>query len=270
MHLRRKFSLAIGLALVVPVFENAKADGVAAYFESSGTEQKPRSNAGLSINGGDWLKLQAGVALRGTALATDPAHRATGSTEVVPSLRSAVSIAPNFDLETRLSFAEWNAGTDATADTRLRYRKSLRTFINSFEGSVWRSRDGLTRQALKLGFRRLLGDAAALTPLKITGTAVFEATQSAADWASDSRRVGFETRLAGLMPRLHAADQSLSFKVEKTVGTRVESASTLAYNHAWTVSSLTSVGFKVEFPRRSYSPADDFEPALGFDWNSRF
>lgn len=270
MHPRQIILPALALALASMYFGNAKAEGVAAYFESSGTAQKPRSTAGLAIHGGDRLQLQAGVALQGAAFTDDSSQRATGSTEIVPSLRSAFSLAPNLELETRVSFAEWNAGTESSANTRLRYRKSLRTFINSLEGTIWRTDDGSTQQALKLGFDRRLGDGATLTPLKITGTAVFEATQSAADWANDTHRVGLETRVAGLMPRLSSADQSLSFKVEKIVGARVESASTLAYNHAWNVTSLTNLGFKVEFPRRTFSPADDFEPALGFDWRARF
>jgi hypothetical protein len=270
METRRTLSAVLAIALTAAVLCDADAQGLAPYFQSSGTEQKPRSNAGVALQGGDWLRVQADVALRGSPLAADAAQRASGSTEIVPNLRSALSLAKNLDIETRVSFAEWNAGSGATADTRLRYRKSLDAFIDSLEGSIWRSRDGLTKQVVRLGFNQLLGDASALTPLTLTGAAIFEATQSATEWSADARRVGFETRVAGLMPRFAAADQSLSFKVEKTVGTRRESTSTLSYDHAWTVSSLTNIGFKVEFPRRTYSPADDFEPLFGFDWRSRF
>ena len=266
---RRRISVGLALALGALALGEAHAQGLATYFESSGTAHKPRSNAGLSIDGGERLRLQAGIALRGAGTRIDTAQRASGSTEVVPNLRSAFSIAKNLDIETRVSFAEWNAGTQTTADTRLRYRKSLGAFINHFEGSVWHSRDGLTKEALRLGFNQLLGGPAG-APVTISGAAILEATQSAVEWASDSRRIGLETRVGGLMPNFPAADQSLSFKVEKTVGTRRESASVLAYDHAWTVSSLTSLGFKVEFPRHSSSPADDFEPALGFDWRARF
>lgn len=266
---RRRISIALALALGAPAFGEAHAEGLATYFESSGTAQKPRSNAGLSIDGGERLRLQAGFALRGAGAPGATAPRAGANTEVVPNLRSAFSIAKNLDLETRVSFAEWNAGTETTADTRLRYRKSLGTFINHFEGSVWHTRDGLTREAVRLGFNQPLGGPAS-APVTFSGAAILEATQSAEEWASDSRKIGLETRVGGLMPHFPAANQSLSFRVEKTSGTRRESASVLAYDHAWTVSSLTSVGFKVEFPRYSSSPADDFDPALGFDWRARF
>lgn len=266
---RRKLSVALALALSGPVLGEAQAQGFATYFESSGTAQKPRSNAGLSIDGGDRLRLQAGVALRGAGAPGDSAGRANGSTEVVPNLRSAFSIAKNLDIETRVSFAEWNAGTQTTGDTRLRYRKSLGAFVNQVEGSVWRSHDGLTKEALRLGFNQPLGGPAT-APITISGAAILEATQSAVEWASDSRRIGLETRIGGLMPNFPAANQSLSFKFEKSVGSRRESASVLAYDHAWSVSSLTNLGFKLEFPRHSSSPADDFEPALGFDWRARF
>src|SRR5690554_3187752 len=104
MHPQRKISLALALALASQVFANAKAEGVATYFESSGSKQKPRSNAGVAIHGGDRLQLQAGVALQGAALVEDPAQRTSGSTEVVPNLRSAFHLAPNLELETRVNF----------------------------------------------------------------------------------------------------------------------------------------------------------------------
>ena len=274
MDSRRKILLA--LTLTAACCGGANAEGVATYFESSGTEHKPRSNAGLAIHGRDWLQLRAGVALRATASPGDSTQLqpSRSSTEVVPNLRSTVNIARNLDIETRVSFADWNAGTGATADTRLRYRKSLDAFIDELDGTISRSRDGLTRQTLRLGFNQLLGDAAAAVPVTISGAATFEAITSAAaapaEPSTGSRRVGLETRVTGLLSRFLATDHGLTFRAEKTVGTLRESASVLAYDQAWTLGSLTSLGFRLEFPRRSLSPADDFEPSIGFDWRGRF
>lgn len=258
----------LALALTLPVFAETHAQSLSTYLESSGTEQKPRSNLGLSIRG-DKLQLRADVALRASANPGDPLHHGpNGRTEVVPNLRSAFSVAKNLDLETRVSLPEWNAGTDATLDTRLRYRKSLDAFVDELDGSISRSPGGLTKQVLRLGFHHLLGDAAALTPLTITGAAIFEATQAAAaELSGDNRRFGLETRVTGLMPQFLTANHSLSFKVEKTVGIRSESASTLAYDQSWSLSSLTNLGLSFKVLRRTYSPAD-YEPSINFSWRT--
>jgi hypothetical protein len=276
MEKRRKIWTAFALILSATYFAEAKAEGLATYFESSGSEHKPRSNAGLSIHGSDWLQVRAGVALRATASPGDAAQlRPSGSfTEIVPNLRSTLSIAKNLALETRVSFADWNEGAGTTADTRLRYRKSLDAFVDELDGSIWHSRDGLTKQSLRLGFNQLLGDPMAIAPLTISGAATFEATQAAAaapaQPSAGSRSVGLETRVTGLLSRFLATDHGVTFKAEKTVGVHRESTSVLAYDQAWTVGSLTSLGFKLEFPRQSSSPADDFEPSIGFDWRGRF
>jgi hypothetical protein len=276
MRMRRKIWTLLALTLTATLLGEANAEGVATYFESSGTEHKPRSNAGLSIHGRDWLQVRAGVALRATASPGNSTQlRPSASfTEIVPNLRSTLSIAKNLAIETRVSFADWNEGSGATADTRLRYRKSLDAFVDELDGSIWHSRDGFTTQSLRLGFNQLVGDPAAVAPLTISGAATFEATRAAAavpaEPSAGSRRVGLETRVTGLLSRFLATDHGLTFKAEKTVGVHRESASVLAYDQAWTLGSLTSLGFKLEFPRRSSSPADDFEPSIGFDWRGRF
>ena len=194
------------LALSAPLV-HAQAQGVTTYLESSGTQQKLRSNAGLSLQN-DRLRMRAGLALRTQQVAA-PIYaldaRPSGSTEVVPNLRSAFTIAKNLDLETGVSFAEWNARSDTKFDTRLRYTKPLSMFFDELDGSLWRSPDGLTKQGVRLGFHELLGgDGIGLVPLTIAGAAVFEATQSGAaalaGQSNDSRKLRLETRVAGLMP----------------------------------------------------------------------
>jgi hypothetical protein len=264
------------LVLTAPLCNEAQAQGVTTYFESAGTAQKPRSNAGLSL-GGDRLRMRADLAVRG-ARAASPTHamgrRASGSTEVVPNVRSAFTIVKNLDIETRVNFAEWNAGTDTTFDTRLRYRKSLNAFFDELDGSFWRLPGGLTRQVLRLGFGHVLGDDGATAPLAITGAALFEATQNAGPTlpgrSDDSHKVGVETRIVGLLSPLLAADHAVSLKVEKTVGLRPESASTLAYDQSWTPRPLTELGFNLVLRRETYSAANDFTPSLTFTWRSQF
>jgi hypothetical protein len=262
----------VALTLTVTVCGGANAQSLTTYLESTGNEHKPRSNVGLSVQG-ERLQLRAGVALRGTASPTDQAYRLPGgSTDVIPNLRSAFAVAKSLDLETRVSFSEWNRGTGATLDTRLRYRKSLDTFVDELDGSIWRTPDGSTKQMLRLGFHQLVGDAAATAPLTITGAAIFEATQhdaAPAELSADSHKVGFETRVTGPMSRFMKADHSLTFKVEKSVGMRSESAGTLAYDQQWTLRSLTNLGFSLKFLRRNAVAALQHQPSIDFTWRGR-
>jgi hypothetical protein len=262
---------AVALTLIAAACGEASAQTLQPYLEFSGTEYKPRSNLGLSIRG-NRLRVRADVALRGIATPLDPTERQPGgSTEVVPNLRSALSVAKNLELETRVSFAEWNAGTDATLDTRLRYRKSLNAFVDELDGSIWRSPEGDTKQTLRLGFHQPLGDTSAISPVTISGAAIFEATQHDRALEAlrfDTRKVGVETRVTGLMPRYALFDQSVTFKVEKTMGMRSDTASTLAYDQAWTMRSLTKLGFSVRFRRRSDGWVSRSEPSIDFTWRS--
>jgi hypothetical protein len=273
---RRQIWTVLITALFAPVV-HAQVQGVTTYLESSGTQQKLRSSAGLSLQN-DRLRMRAGLALRTQQVAA-PIYaldaRPTGSTEVLPTLRSAFTIAKNLDLETGVSFAEWNTGSDTKFDTRLRYTKPLGMFFDELDGSLWRSPEGLTKQGVRLGFHELLGgDGIGLVPLTIAGAAVFEATQSGAaavaGQSTDSRKLRLETRVAGLMPTFLGADHSVGFTVEKTAGARTESSSAVTYDQAWTLSPMTKLGLNFQFLRQSYSAADDFEPSLDFTWRSRF
>jgi len=248
---------------------------VTTYLESSGTELKPRSNAGVSLHG-DRLRMRADLSLRGKQLdASNHAFqfRPNGSTEIVPSLRSAVTLAKNLNLETGVSFAEWNSSSSTTFDTRLRYKKSLDLFFDELDSSLWRSPEGATKQSVRLGFHEVLGDPGALAPLTISGGAIFEATRGAAalEAASSSQhRVRVEARVAGLMPEFLGAEHAVGFKVEKAVGSRPESASALTYNPSWAPSSLTNLGLNLELERQTSSPALGFAPSIDFTWRSRF
>ncbi len=264
------------IALSSPLV-HARAQGVTTYLESSGTQQKLRSNAGLSLQN-DWLRMRAGFALRTQQIAAPDYAldaRPSGSTEVVPTLRSALTLAKNLDLETGVSFAEWNARSDTKIDTRLRYTQPLRLFFDELSGSLWRSPEGMTKQRVRLGFHELLGrDGLGLVPLTIAGEAVFEATHSGAaapaGQSNESRRLRLETRVAGLMPAFLGADHTIGFSVEKTAGTRTQSSSTVTYDQSWTLRSLTKLGLNLQFLRHSYSAADDFEPSLDFTWRRKF
>ena len=259
--------------LLSALFADANAQGLSTYLESSGTGLKPRSNAGLAVET-DRLRMRADFALRAQQLAASPLGLVPpgGRTEVVPNLRSSVSLAKNLDLETRVNFAEWNAHSNTTFDTRVRYKKSLDVFFDELDGSLWRSPDGLTKQTLRLGFKPIVVDYGGMSPLRITGQAMFETTEvtAAAGLSGDNRKVGVETKLAGFPSAFLATHQALTFKVERTSGAQPASASAVSYDQSWTVSPMTKLGLNLGFLRQSYAPADDFEPSLDFSWRSQF
>jgi hypothetical protein len=261
----------IALTLIGTTVCEATAQTLTSYLESSGTEYRLRSNLGMSLRG-DRLQMRADLALRGNAGAAGPTQRSpSGRTEVVPNLRSAFAVAKNLNLETRFSLAEWNSRADATLDARLRYRKALNSFVDELDGSIWRSPDGQMKQTLRLGFNQPLGEAGPVAPVTISGAAIFEASQQ--DRAleglhADPRKVGVETRFSGLMPRYALFDQSVTVKLEKSMGRRSHSASTLAYEQAWTVRSLTKLGFSLKFLRRTDGLVEQREPSFDFTWRS--
>ena len=258
---------ALLLALTVFFCRGADAAGITTYFESS-ANQKPRGNAGLSVDA-DRIRLKADVALR-----------AADRTQVVPRVTSAVTITDRVDLETHVNLAEWNGRTeqlDRTFDTRLHFR-SPAPFLNELEGRVWRSPDGRTGRILKLGFYQILHQTPLFQPLTIRGHATMETTigavrsaedRSAAPASAASRRVGIETEVVGLMSGLRGRP-SVRIKLERVEGARPQSASSLAYDHAWSLNSATRIGVNLQMLRASYLPTDDFAPTLGVTWQSDF
>jgi hypothetical protein len=259
------------LVLLAPL-ACARAQGLTTYVSASGTEQKPRSNAGLSLQG-ERLRMRADLAVRGKLVdvQTDALQsRSSASTEVVPSLRSAFAIAQHLNLETGVSFSEWNASSATTFDTRLRYKKPLNAFFDELDGSLWRSPEGATKQTVRLGFHETLGNSGALAAPTITGAAVFEATQSpSALAAGDHYRARIEAKVAGLMPTFLGADHALGLKVERKIGVRPESTSALMYNPSWTPSSLTKLGLNLQLQRQTLA-AEGLSPSVDFTWRSRF
>jgi hypothetical protein len=231
------------------------AEGIATYFESS-AHHNPRSNTGVSLSG-DRLRLQADLSMRA------PEDR----TEIVPNVRSGFTLGESIDIETRVNFTELNTGSDASFDTRLHLR-SLGPFFDELEGTVRRSPDGLTTQLLRLGFYQIVGNASAITPITLTGRAIYELTQGA-PLAEAGRKRGLETRLTGLTSPLPGAG-ALSLTVEQISGARPQSNRALAFDQSWSYRNVAELGLKMKLLRATYTTADDLEPSIDFTWHSRF
>ncbi len=271
MITRRPILAALTLVLSAQLSGAALAQGLDTYFESSGTGVKPRSNAGVTMRT-DRLRMQADLALRSQQISSAPLRLAPpggSSTEVVPNLRSALKLAKNLDIETRVNLTEWNAGSDTTFDTRVRYKRSLDIFFDELDGSLWRSPDGAMKQSLRLGFKQTLADFGGSAPLTIAGQAIFETTQNAAA-TGDSHKIGFETKLAGFNPTFLTGDQALLFKVERTSGAQRAIASTVTYDQSWVTSPMSKLALQLQLLRHSYDSANDFQPSMGLSWRSQF
>jgi hypothetical protein len=186
-------------------------------------------------------------------------------TEIVPNLSSAFVLGKNLDIETRVNFAE----RATTFDTRLHVR-SLGPFFDELEGRVWRSPDGLTNQLLRLGFYQIVGNATAVSPLTLTGRAILEVSNSAGFADPGRRRFGVETRFAGFVSPFVPGKGALSFKVERVVGPRPESARTLGFDQSWTMRNLTKLGLNLKLLHATQSTERDIEPSIDFTWRSEF
>lgn len=254
---------AVSLTLTTFLACGAHAAGVTPYFESS-ANQKPRGNAGLSVDA-DRVRLKADVALR-------TAER----TQVVPHVSSSVTFLGRLALETNVNLSEWNGrdeDLDRTFDTRLHFKSSA-PFFDELEGRIWRSPDGRSGRILKFGFYQILRETHLLQPLAIRANATVETTAAVAPAVSslpsaDTRRIGIETEVTGLMSRWRGR-KALRLKMEKVEGARSRSASSVAYNHAWSLGAATRVGVNMQMQRATYLPTDDFQPSLDLTWRTDF
>ena len=64
--------------------------------------------------------------------------------------------------------------------------------------------------------------------------------------------------------------KALRLKMEKVEGSREQSASSVAYNHAWSLGAATRVGFNAQMQRATYLPTDHFQSSLDLTWRTDF
>jgi hypothetical protein len=228
------------------------------YFRST-AGQAAMSNAGLSLRG-DRIEMNADIKVRAP----------TADTQIVPQLRSNITITRRVVMETRIDLPDWTESSDmsqATVDTRFSFR-SVAPFIDELEGSVWRAPDGRSRQILKFGFRQTLRPAGLAPAMTLRAKATVESTTSAFS-ADDQRRFGFEAVLGGMLPQLGAAENSLKLKMERTAGRAPMSSSSLAYDHSWTFTPVSKLGVNLKLGREP-STLYRVAPSFGLHWRSQF
>ncbi len=261
-HMARVLLVA---ALAIFGSDRASAEGFKSYFESSAS-QKPRTDAGVSVEG-DRLRLNADLSMRSPGDAT----------QIVPRLSSSFSISDKLGVETEVDLAEWNTRAkllEATFNTRVSFRSSA-PFLEVLEGQVWRSPDGQSKETLRVGFYQTLRPADESPAVTLRGKAVLETSLGADDALGgaqrpETRRLRIETVLGGILSGLLNGQNALSLKLEHLTGATVDTAKSVAFNHAWKYAGFSQFAFNVRMLCATQGTAGRVEPSVGLSWSSRF
>jgi hypothetical protein len=257
------FALVAALAAIE---QGVAVADVAPYIESA-TAQQPRTRAGIALDG-DGMLLKADLSLQ----AQD--HAA----QVVPRLSSSVALTDRLGLETKVELPWWSTQSDALrVNTRVHF-DSAAAFVDRLEGRFWHLPDGQAGQSVELGFHKKLRASGGAAPLTIRSHATFESTTRAdasgdglpADARVDTRKVGFETELTGVLPNLPPGRSAVRIRLEKVGGTRDETTESIGYTQNWVLPEFGRIGVNVRMLRDTADAANELQPSLRLTWSAVF
>lgn len=243
--------------------------GVAPFVEST-SAQKPGTRAGISVDT-DGILLKADVLVQAQDLAT----------QLVPRISSSVALTNRVGLDTKVELSDRNAlaGPAGTqVDTTVHFDPAA-PFADRVEGKFWRSPDGQTGQRVRLGFHKKLRATPGVAPLTIRSHATFETTAggiaapgdaTALDPRVDSRRMGVETELTGILPNVPPGRSAVRIKVEKTTGARAATTQSVGYTQNWAVRYFGRLGMNVKMLRDSIDTANALQPSVKLTWSCEF
>ncbi|HUF73289.1 MAG TPA: hypothetical protein VMR74_10365 [Gammaproteobacteria bacterium] len=147
-------------------------------------------------------------------------------------------------------------------ETRLVYRTPF-ALLKSVEGHVHRGEDG-DRQRLVLTLPDVAREFSDGSSYEVSSKVLIHETALAN--GSESRRIGFETRLSRLFATPLGGRNSLSFDVERGLGRENFEAATLSYNHEWAPTEQAQVALKLRTKHRE----NTLEPSMDINWSARF
>ncbi len=242
-----------------------------ASFVESATVQKPRTRAGISVDAADGILLKADISVQA------PDH----STQLVPHVSSSVVLTNRLGLDTKVELPDWNAQAGpagAKVDTTVHFQPSA-AFADRLEGRFWRSPGGQTGQLVQLGFHNKVRPTGGVAPLMIRSRATFEASTgpisaigdaAATDPRLDTRRMGLETELTGILPNLPPSRSAVRVKLERSAGARVATTQSVGYTQNWAVRYFGRFGMNVKMLRDSIDTANELQPSFKLTWSGEF
>ncbi len=249
------------VALLGALLQQNVAIADVAPFVESATVQKPRTQAGISVDAADGILLKAGLSVQA------PDH----TTQLVPRVSSSVALTDRLGLEARVELPDWNAQTGpagAKVDTTVHFNPPT-PIVDRLEGRFWRSPDGQTGQLLQLGFHKKLRASGGMAPLTIRSHATFEKAPTP-DLHVDTRRMGLDAELTGVFPNLLPSRSTVRIKVEKTGGARVGTTHSIGYTQNWAVRYFGRLGVNVKMLRDSLETANELQPSFKLTWSGEF
>ena len=259
------------LALIAALLQQTVAMADIASFVESATVQKPRTRAGISVDATEGILLKADISVQA------PDH----STEFVPRISSSMALTKRLGLDTKVELPDWNAQAGpagAKVDTTVRFKPSA-PFADPVEGRFWRLPGGQTGQVVQLGFHNKLRPSGGVAPLMIRSRATFEASSglistiggaAATDPRLDTRRMGLETELTGILPNLPPSRSAVRVKVERSAGARTATTQYVGYTQNWAVRYFGRLGMNVKMLRDSIDTADELQPSFKLTWSGEF
>jgi len=209
---------------------------------------------GVDVLGGDPLAFRA-----------DMVVSRSGEQPVATSrLASSLGLGDALTMQSVLSVrGDGLAGFERSAvDAKLVYRSPF-AFIDRFEGEIHHGID-VRRESLAVLLPELSRGDDHGSSFSLTGKALIRETLDAQ--GMETRSVGLETKLKGVLPPLLGGENALSIKVERALGAADDAlSSSLAYDHAWSPGGA-SIGLNLKMQRQ----VDEFEPSLDLSWLARF
>jgi|GEM_PF-2078159 len=207
----------------------------------------------LDVLGGKPLALRADLGVK----------RSGGESLASSSLSSSWGLGRALTMQSVLRLDETAAsGFGRSAlETKLVYRSPF-PFIDRFEGEILDGPDR-RRQSIALLLPALSRGDPYGSSISLTGKASLRETLDA--YGTETRSVGFETSIKGILPPLLGGQNAISVKLERGLGTLDDYSSSLAYDHAWSP-GRASIGLNFKMLR----DVDDISPSMDLSWSASF
>lgn len=212
-----------------------------------------RFDTGVGVLGGDPLAFRADMTLI-----------RSGELETASSkLTSSLGLGEAWTMQSVLQVGgDRISGFERSAlDTKLVYRSPF-AFIDRFEGEIHEG-PGVRRESLAVLLPEWSRGEKHGSSFSLTGKALIREMLDAE--GIETRSLGLETKLSGVLPPLLGGRNALSFKLERGLGGPERHSSSLAYDHSWSPGGA-SIGLNLKMSRQ----LDELESSMDLSWLAKF